>query len=200
MSKKLQIIKNNKGETLIEVIMALTILSVVMIGSYVLTNRATRLTQSANERTEVSNIMRSQVEILKAWKQQDKLALASDTTEWDEILALSANGGSVTPNQTCKSSNNTNIAIPTRGNTASNPVPFILDTSNDSKNIEAINSSGVFTGSIDSDIDLYKIWIEGYAGSDSLNKDYVDFHVKACWERLGQNQVEESGSFVRINL
>ncbi len=56
---------NQRGDTLVEVLLATVVLSMVLAGSFTISNRATRINQSALEKTEVSNLLRGQAELVK---------------------------------------------------------------------------------------------------------------------------------------
>jgi Tfp pilus assembly protein PilV len=59
-------VRNSRGDTIIEVTLALTILSTVLVGSYTLMNRASRLGIAARERTQAVAYVQQQAEIIRA--------------------------------------------------------------------------------------------------------------------------------------
>ena len=65
---------DQRGETLVEVVMALGILSLVLVSSYALATSAFRLGRGAGERTQAVNYLQEQAEALRAYR---------DTTDWD---------------------------------------------------------------------------------------------------------------------
>ncbi len=56
---------NQRGDTIVEVLVATVVISTVMAATFTLTNKATRINQAAQERTDVSNLMREQAELVK---------------------------------------------------------------------------------------------------------------------------------------
>ena len=57
---------NQRGDTLVEVLLATVVLSIIVAGAVTLTNRATRIGQTSFERTDVSNLLREQAELIRA--------------------------------------------------------------------------------------------------------------------------------------
>ena len=64
-------VRNSRGDTIIEVTLALTILSTVLVGSYTLMNRASRLGIAARERTQAVAYVQQQAEIIRAVTKND---------------------------------------------------------------------------------------------------------------------------------
>ena len=58
---------NSRGDTLVEVIIALAVLSVVLFASYTITGRAARVGQAAKERTQGVAFAQQQAEIIQAY-------------------------------------------------------------------------------------------------------------------------------------
>lgn len=59
---------NERGETLVEVVMALGILSLVLVSSYALATGTFRLGRGAGERTQAVNYLQEQVEALRTYR------------------------------------------------------------------------------------------------------------------------------------
>ncbi len=74
---------NQRGDTLIEVTIALTILSMVLTGSMVVATRAFSQGQTAKERTVISTVAQAQMEALRAFR---------DNHSWDQFLHGSSTG------------------------------------------------------------------------------------------------------------
>lgn len=62
--------RSNAGDTIVEVLIALAIISLVITVSFATSQRALKIGQSAQERTEALKIAESQVETLKAMRAQ----------------------------------------------------------------------------------------------------------------------------------
>ena len=67
---------DQRGETLVEVVMALGILSLVLVSSYALATGTFRLGRGAGERTQAVNYLQEQAEALRTYR--DKTAQWSD--------------------------------------------------------------------------------------------------------------------------
>ena len=57
---------DSRGDTIVEVLLALTVLTTVVVGAYVTTNRAQNTTQASQERAEGTKVAESQLERLKS--------------------------------------------------------------------------------------------------------------------------------------
>lgn len=76
----LGIAKNQKGETIIEVLITLTILAVVLGVSYASASRSLKASQTAQERTEAQYIALSLLETVKVLAQRDSPHVFPATT------------------------------------------------------------------------------------------------------------------------
>ncbi|HJP95756.1 MAG TPA: prepilin-type N-terminal cleavage/methylation domain-containing protein [Candidatus Saccharimonadales bacterium] len=116
---------NQRGDTIVEVLISIAVISMILGGAYVTTNNSLRAERGAQERTDASKLVESQIEALK------NLADTGDTTIFN-TSGFCITGGttvstSVKTNNTCKfnatgSNNNTvqpvyYISITRNGNT-----------------------------------------------------------------------------------
>ncbi len=62
----LKLRRNQTGDTIVEVLIAIAIVSVVLVGAYVTTNKNIQSTQDAQERTQAVKLVESQIEYLRA--------------------------------------------------------------------------------------------------------------------------------------
>ena len=166
-------IRNNRGDTIVEVLLATVILSIVLAGAFTLSSRATRLNQEAFERTQVSNLLQEQAEYLRA-------ARDADTGTWNTILTTYTPSGSL-PSPQCKDPT-TNIAAIGSIITAS---AFYLEESGGS--ITLNSSAPLVDGN-------FNVWIEGVDAGVS----HVDFSINACWEGIGSSPNQQSGIVLRL--
>lgn len=178
---------NKVGDTLVEVMLATAVLSMVMAGVFTLTNRATRLNQTANERTVVSNFMQREAELLRAKHKTQSVefwATLEDTTTPDEAKFVSAI--------------NTNFCDPVDGAQPADGSFYM--SKKDLSMKEAKFESGTFIDAgedeADSTHDLYDIWIEAVDGPTST---YADFFIFACWEGIGGEVMQSSGIVLRLS-
>ncbi len=65
MNKLLRDIGNSSGDTIVEVLVAMAVVSLVLAGAYVSANRSTKATRTAQERGEALKLAEAQVEQIK---------------------------------------------------------------------------------------------------------------------------------------
>lgn len=178
MSKEI-LRQNQRGDTLVEVLLATVIIAVVLSGAYALTNRATRLNQSAIERTTVSNIMSEQIEQIRGIRTSGYGMAA-----WKEIETNKV--------RTTQPRFSTTDCSPTPGSQ-----PFYVSRN---KSLNDYNNAAMIvtytTGNDMDPNDLFDVWIEAYY--PAATSDYIDFHVRACWEGIGEAPLLRSGLVLRI--
>jgi prepilin-type N-terminal cleavage/methylation domain-containing protein len=58
--------KNQRGDTIVEVLIALSIISLVLAASYAITNRNVRASQDTQEHTQAQQVVQQQIERLRA--------------------------------------------------------------------------------------------------------------------------------------
>lgn len=63
----MHILKSNKGDTIIEVLISIAILSTILVGAYVSVNRANMIIRDSQERLKALNIAQTQIESLVSW-------------------------------------------------------------------------------------------------------------------------------------
>lgn len=182
------------GDTLVEVLLATVILSLVMAGAFNISNRATQVGQNSVERSQVSNYLQEQIEIIRAMRD-----VGSDS--WNEITTLTSTSGS--PNY--DSCNDPSISFTNNPNAFyvnldenTYPQPDDPDQPRLDFNVrEAIaRFDGTATNSdgnvIDSHDDFFAIWIEAYTQPSTPN--YIEFHARACWDQLGGDAAGEASA------
>lgn len=164
---------NQSGDTIIEVLLATVIISSVLAASYALTNRATRLNQTAVERTTVSNLMREQVEIIRSARTS-----GADHPLWLDVISKLS------------------TASPNYGNCepSSGVSAFYVTASSSSTSIFNLGPPVA-----DAHDDLFSIWVEAYDRSTpGISGRYVDLHVRACWEGIGGEAEQRSAIVMRL--
>lgn len=170
------------GDTLVEVLLATAVLSVVMAGAFTLTNKATRLSQTADERTQVSNLMQAQVELIKA-----KHSISSDDF-WAEL-----DSGF---NTASENTDFCDLKPDPKGE------PFQVKTvpvgTENELHLEKVTVDST-TGEITSDFeDLYNVWVEAVDTTAGGSPIFTDFFVYACWEGIGDETLQRSGLIMRL--
>jgi Tfp pilus assembly protein PilV len=87
-----KILHNQRGDTIIEVTIALSILAIVLTSGFLTANRAYLIGQNARERTEIINLAQAQAEQLKNFR---------DVHTWNTFL------GGITTSSNCPSGTST---------------------------------------------------------------------------------------------
>jgi len=108
---------NQRGETLVEVVMALGILSLVLVSSYALATGTFRLGRGAGERTQAVNYLQEQAEALRVyrnsvdWNPTFMNAMASYNPALDKTFCMHQEAGKWVPTETDCLRGNIKIAI-----------------------------------------------------------------------------------------
>jgi len=191
-----------RGDTLIEVLFAFAVLSLVIVGALAIMNQGSIASQKALETTLVRDEIDAQATTLRflhdayvaAYQDDKTYAATTPAGQWrimsDKITnaKASAFGGNETCTRPAKS--------------------FILNTTTakytDDANVFAQADTYAklsYTGAALTT--AQGIWIEGQRGDldNSTNKDntqYIDFHIRACWNGPGQGPPMTLGTIVRL--
>jgi len=172
---------NQRGDTLIEVLLATVVISIVIAAAFTLTNRASRGNQAAIERTTVANLMRQQVELVRGIRTSG-YGIAGGS--WEEIITNHTQPA--TPNYLVWD-------VPTDAGKS-----FFIDP-----NAADLQSSGIVMnypnpGPNDDAYpnDLFRIWVEAY--QRNATDDYVDIHVRAYWDGIGDQGTQRESLILRL--
>lgn len=185
-----------QGDTLVEVMLAVAILSLVTVLTMALVNREHARALSSINRASVRSEINSQVELL--WYFHDMGIRVEDSNEgkvWEEIKNNKTIALSAEQKDECTYGANS----------------FYLDTSYITPVVGAIadvvKTPAGFVANGDA---LYNenswqvkpgrgIWIDADLNSSGGGLEYIDFYVKACWTSIGGSK-ELSSTVVRMNL
>ena len=74
---------NKAGDTLVEVLIAISVVSVVLAGAYVMTNRSLSSTRDAQERVNATKLAETQIEIIKGTLIKDSSKIFGSTVPVD---------------------------------------------------------------------------------------------------------------------
>jgi len=169
---KSRISLRQRGDTLVEVMLSTAVLSLVLAGAFTITNKATRINQSANERTTVSNLLQREAELIRASIQQDS------ATFWNGLNFESSENGS--------------FCDLTTGPKPSQGAFYMKDSLSKAE----IKLSG--DGKIQdyNEIDFFDVWVEP-VGSKQAKQ--ADFFIYACWDAIGSEGTQRSGLVLRLS-
>lgn len=201
----------SRGDTIIEVLFAITVFSLVVVGSLSIMNQGSSTSQRSLEISLVRNEIDAQAETLRflnasyVASYQAGASVCSNPNpfmsgtaayNWREIHCI-AKTTAASNLGVCYSS-----SIPS-GN-------FIINTKTAVVSPLTAGTSGNFTGAATFAQVRYNsgnakaegIWIEAVkpdiSGNNQDNAGYIDFHIRACWDNPGQSAPLTLGTIVRL--
>ena len=196
------------GDTLVEVLFAITVFSLVVVGSLVIMNQGVAAAQRSIEISSVRHQIDAQAETLLFMHDSYSAARQAGTTfnlsdgvtspaeEWQRMISSGSMVNSATAFNTNDASARRCQAIPSAG--------FVVDP----VNVRFINSGGILTQSQTYSQLVYSgsvlsaargIWIEAVRSAPVANNTgYIDFHIRACWDTVGMNVPMRIGTIVRL--
>jgi len=176
-----------KGDTLIEVLFAVTVFSLVVVGALSIMNSSTAVAERALETTLVRNQIDAQAEALRYIH--------------DSYIATYPNpvAGQPSAEWSTKISTNETTSASTFGTCTPPTNAFVVNTGT-----EKVESRSIITTDVQSYAQLRLnptvssegLWVEAIK-SNATNK-YVDFHIRACWYSQGLNTPMTLGTIVRL--
>ena len=163
---------NQRGDTLIEVMLAISILGIVSVTTMSIMNRSTLQIMDTLERTAVRSDINSQIELLNYTRDHYQ-----SSTAWSGIVGKSTTSTAAVDNaDSCTPTSNS----------------FYLTQDGDGVKV---NSNSINKNAGGRATPGNGIWIDAiYTSSAPI--PYYSFHVKACWTRAGDNHVTASSSTV----
>lgn len=166
--------EDQRGDTIIEVVLAASIITLVLFSSWALVNRSTQLSLAARKRIEMVNQIKEQAEIIQG-------AYADNQQTFNNNLVTYTD---VTPEATPCDGLNMNLAssVPSQS--------FYFGASGGGIAV----SSGF--KSVKGDVNS-RVWVQRQRNSAG---GYTDYYIRACWLSGGSRQnTENSQVIVRIN-
>jgi type II secretory pathway pseudopilin PulG len=192
-----------RGDTIIEVMLAFTVFAMLAVGAIAVMNRGTASSQDTLETTQVRQEIDNQAEMLRYLHQaylSDPNATDGLAGEFNDIMALAQDSVNASEfGAECTDS------LPE----ANQDHRFALNTSNgsliDGGNINPINAQDVtlpYARVVNEDGGAsYGLWVEPVLSNsgDSVAR-YVDFHIRACWESASSAPQRTLGTIVRLYI
>lgn len=169
----------DRGDTLVEVLLALALLSAVLFISWGVVNRATQIGTAARQRITMVDQLKEQAEIIQLQRDNDPNTFSSKVTTW--ATATTDPETNISPD----ACNNINLTTP-----GSTPNFFHFVT----------NSSGVArtAGSkLAARADAGRVWVQYVRNTTD---GYIDFYIRGCWRTSGGQQRTDNTQFIlRLN-
>lgn len=173
--------KSQRGDSLVEVILAISVLSLVIALSWSIVNRSLQISLVARQRVVMVNALKEQAEILQAHYASD--TVRSNVMSGSIISVLYASTESDIPNNPCGSLQG--------------------DGTINAAHAFHFNDRAEVTAGAKDEVKGYPgshLWVQRAEGPGSLGGAYVDFYVRACWDTVGSNDKTDSSHFVvRLN-
>lgn len=195
-----------RGDTLIEVLFAFSVMSMMIVGAMVIMNRGVAASQRALETTVVRDEIDAQAETLRYLHNAYVTQFSPYITAYDPTTAA-GQWKAMTDNITATSTSAFN------GFTTCPAAPsgsFVLDAVNGLyKSGQGVLVPAETMAQVDygdptgSNYPQFAhsegLWIEAIRGqSDQENTTYIDFHIRACWDAPGDGPPMTTGTIVRL--
>lgn len=174
-------LRNQYGDSIVEVILAIAALTMVIFLAWSVTNRASQISLAARQRTVMVDELRQQAEIIKS--KYAAAAKSNTLNEWFEKPDNVPAAINEYPNSDpCINKEEANPSKPNPGASA-----FYFDDSVSLANgVKQVNN-----------YDDAFVWVQRI---EPAGATYADFLVRGCWQSLGGNQHDENSQFiVRLN-
>lgn len=174
---------NERGDTLIEVLIATAILAAAVVGGLGIMNFGFGVILNAVERTQVQAAVTSQISLARFARDEDIRDRAglggAGGTLWNDILARASTNYS------------TSVCNPATGAPAPGNNPFYINEDG-----SAITTTGVPTAPTGIPSAGNGLWVEAHRPTPTTS--YVDIYVKACWIPAAGSTAQEAKSVVRL--
>jgi type II secretory pathway pseudopilin PulG len=199
-----------RGDTIIEVLFAVTVFAMVAVGSMAIMNQGTAAAQRALEITLVRQQMDSEAQAIRyihqayiATYQKNGTPSTGVATEWAKMTSKTTGKGAsgasefgVTAGTTCPASipGEKPFLLNARTATLWNNTPSMLPPVGGS-----LPPYAQIIYNNDSSIkNAYGIWVEAVPSNTTDGPGFVDFHIRACWDSAGSSHPITLGTIVRL--
>lgn len=179
--------QNQRGDTLIEVLLSMAILSLIIVGGNALMNFGMKNAITATEHTQVRNLIVGQAELLRYLR--DNAEEGSNdrvSSAWQEVTEKSS-GGNPSRVDRCAPRSNSFYLTASYGSGAGLPDITVRDYTGSAPGFS--NIPYAFPGE--------GLWIEGIERQGSA-QDYTDFHIRGCWAGTGTSVEQKVNTVLRL--
>lgn len=199
-----------RGDTIIEVLFAVTVFAMVAVGSMAIMNQGTAAAQRALEITLVRQQMDSEAQAIRyihqayvATYQKNGTPATGVAAEWakmtNKTTGKGADGASefgVTNATSCPNSipGEKPFVVNARTATIWSGVPAMSAPSGGSLPPYA----QIIYNDDSSVANAYGIWVEAVPSTTTDGPGFVDFHIRACWDSAGSSHPMTLGTIVRL--
>lgn len=163
---------NQRGDTIIEVMLSMSLLTMFLFLSWGITNKATQIGMNSRKRVEMVSAMKEQAEIIKAQYNNQSFGV-------NELIKSVVATNTGLDQNSCS-----NIGV-----TETNV--FYFDYVEDK--LQQVTSKKPVPDTENS------VWVQ-YKPSSVDSPTYYDFYIRACWQTVGSAQNTDSSQFIlRLN-
>lgn len=189
-----------RGDTLVEVLFAVAVFSLVAVGGMSVMNAGLSTVQRSLEQTLAREEMDSQAEVIRFMHDSyitayPNIITGTPADEWQKIInnqvitTASQLGDCSVPNKS--------FVVNTKTAKIDNTTPISSDVPTYSQLRYALAVPATIPPSTISVVSSVEgIWVEAVK-SNSSNK-FIDFHIRACWDSAGSNVPVTLGTIVRL--
>jgi prepilin-type N-terminal cleavage/methylation domain-containing protein len=172
--------KTQRGDTLVEVLMAIVILSVVIVGAMTMMSRGLAAAQIALEHSQVRMSINGQIEMLRYARDTFiKSPTDASAAQWSAIVTTS-NANAITYNTSC------NVTGTKTGFYMSKNATQVTRSTYTPSTPQVVSTPGV------------GMWIETVLSPVGIKPAYIDFIVRACWVGSGTTGMQRTVTAVRL--
>lgn len=174
---------NFKGDTLIEVMLALSVLSAILFISWAIVNRSSQISLAARKRVAMVNQLKEQAEILKDFYASNSNQVISKTFERTVPRLTVNNAPQDIPADPCGSRNAAGQIAPL------NAFYFTSEATTENGVKPNVNGSA-----------QEAVWVQ-MNEVGATPGGYIDFYIRACWQSGSGSQQKDDNSqlIVRLN-
>lgn len=207
-------IRRQSGDTIIEVLLALSIFAAVLVAASFVMNRGLGTAQRSLEVTQVTNQIGAQSDMIRhllniaiagAGKNQNGQVVYQGS-EFDKILGKVV--GSAPSFDKINDNDITNCTPSYVTNMGGNPffltpeakvAPFNSVTASVPETFARVSKGGSAPGGFTSQM----VWVYAVKNKTTIDRqklagDYIDFHIRACWFNPDGGGVQKLGTIVRL--
>lgn len=177
-----------RGDTLVEVLVALAVLGVVIVGAFSLMNRGVAQVYDSMERSEVRMLINQQTESLTYARDMYRDPLSSPgydqaaKTVWEGVRDNVSSLTTGVPALTSSCNTTPQYAFWVDDSTGS----LVLKQGVSKVTADAFPSPGA------------GIWIQKIDSPAAVAVPYIDFYIRACWRQTSSSQTQVLSTVVRL--
>ena len=177
-----------RGDTLIEVLVAISVFAVVVVGAFALMNRGVAQMYDSMEKAQVRMLLNGQIETLTYARDQYLRSQSMPlTTQQDQRAKQTWDW--------IKAQTDTPVAVPGLTSCTPSGSAFFILTDNNGMTPSSTVTNTVAAGFPSAG---NGIWIQQMPSSGSVTPSYVDFYIRACWAQNSNNQTQVLSTVVRL--